>query len=106
MSTSLPRGNVAKIFVVNVSVDLSNNPTITTAETDVTVNGVLPGDLVVVNKPSHQTGITIGNARVKSANTISIQTVNPTAGAINPTAETYTMLIVRPEGPVGSVFNA
>jgi hypothetical protein len=97
MSTGIIGGNIVAMGVFQVSVDIASTATITTTETDVTVPGVRPGDFVFVNKPSHSTGLGIANARVKAADTVSIQAVNPTAGTINPAAETYIILWVRPE---------
>lgn len=107
MSTSLLRGNILKVFAVQVTFDPAAVATITTAEQDITVAGVLAGDIVLaVNKPSLTAGVGICNARVKSADTVSVQFVNPTAGSVNPASETYTIVIGRPEQPLGSVFKA
>lgn len=98
MTTTVTRGNVARIFVLGITYDPANiTGTATTTEQDITVTGVKVGDLAFVNKPSHNTGVTIGNVRVKAADTVSIQWVNPTAGAVNPGSELYSILIVRPE---------
>lgn len=100
MSTRIPRGNINALFLVGVTYDPANiSGTATTTEQDITVSGVKVGDLAFVSKPSHNTGVTIGNVRVKAADTVSIQWVNPTAGAVNPGSETYSILIVRPETP-------
>lgn len=107
MSTKIPRGNLNNIFAVTVTFDPAAVATITTAEQDVTVPGVLAGDIVLsVNKPSLTTGVGIVNARVKSANTVSLQYVNPTAGSVNPVSEAYTFVIARPEQTPPSIFNA
>jgi hypothetical protein len=47
------------------------------------------GDSIDINKASHQAGLSIGNVRVSAANTLAIQYVNTTAGAITPTSEQY-----------------
>lgn len=103
MSAGIQSGNIIAMGVLQVSVDIANTPTITTAETDVTVPGIKVGDFVFVNKPSHSTGLGIVNARVKSDGVISIQTLNPTVAAINPSAETFTILWVRPETVTSAV---
>jgi hypothetical protein len=106
MSTSIPRGNLLKLFAVQVTFDPAAVATITTAEQNVTVTGVKVGDIVIaVNKPTLTAGVGIVNARVSAADTVSVQFVNPTAGSVNPASETYTFVIARPE-PMGSVFNA
>lgn len=97
MSAGIQFGNARLVGVFQVSIDIANTPTITTAETTVTIPGLRVNDFVAVNKPSHSTGLGIANARVSAADTLIITTVNPTAGGINPSAETYTVLVVRPE---------
>ncbi len=106
MSTSIPRGNLLKVYAVQVSIDVTSKAAATSAEQDVTVNGVKAGDIVLsVNKPSLSAGLGVANARVKSDNTVSLTFMNATAAAIDPAAETYTIVLARPE-PMGSVFNA
>lgn len=106
MSTTIPRGNLLKVYAVQVSIDVTSKSAATSAEQDITVTGVEVGDIVLaINKPSLNAGLGVVNARVKSANTIAITYMNATAGAIDPAAETYTLVIGRPE-PMGSVFNA
>lgn len=61
----------------------------TTAEQTFNVPGLLVGDSLDVNKASHQVGLSIGNVRVSATDTLAIQFVNTTAGAIVPTSETY-----------------
>ncbi len=80
-------------FVLDTNITVTN----TTQEVDVTVNGVLVGDWVFVNKPSHSTGIGILNVRVKSANTVSITYGNLTGSGVDPASETYSLLIIRPD---------
>lgn len=100
MTTQIPRGNILKMFAVAITYDPAAVATITTAEHDITVPGVQVGDIVIaVNKPTHNTGVTLGNARVKAADTVSVQWVNPTAGSVNPGSESYTIVIARPETP-------
>lgn len=98
MSTMIPLGNIFKLRAIQIVFDPASVATITTAEQDITVPGVKVGDIVVaVNKPSLTAGLGICNARVKAANTISVQFVNPTAGAVDAASETYTIVIARPE---------
>ena len=107
MSTSILRGNILKVYAVQVSIDVTSKSAATSAEQDITVTGVEVGDIIVaINKPSLNAGLGVVNARVKSANTIAITYMNATAGAVDPAAETYTIVIGRPETPLGSIFNA
>jgi hypothetical protein len=61
----------------------------TSAEQTFTVPGLQVGDSIDVNKASHQVGLSIGNVRVSAANTLAIQFVNTTGGAIVPATEQY-----------------
>lgn len=97
MSVGITLGNVKAMGVFQISINLGNTATITTAVHSVSVPGLKVGDFVFVNKPSHSTGLGIANARVSAADTLEITTVNPTAGGIDPAAETYTILWIRPE---------
>lgn len=54
---------------------------------------------VVVNKPSHTQGITLGGARISAANTLSLTFENITSAAIVPPAEVYTIGAFQAVGP-------
>lgn len=82
--------------IVSLAVTPAAVATITTAEQDFTLAGVAVGDFVSVATTAAQTaGVAISGARVKSANTISITYVNPTAASKTPAADTYLVQIVR-----------
>ena len=69
----------------------------TCAEQLFTVTGVKVGDMVSVNKPTSQAGLAIGGCRASAANQIGITFINPTAGAIVPTAaEVYKVEVYTP----------
>ena len=62
----------------------------TISEQYFTVLGVSPGQQIIVNKPTAQTGLIITNARASAANQVAIQFSNLTTGTITPTAaQTY-----------------
>lgn len=67
----------------------------TATEQNVTVPGVSVGDIVLmVWKGTSQAGLALGNSKVTAANTVAVPFINPTAGAILPTAsDTYTFVI-------------
>lgn len=94
-SSDIARGNVGNIFLLQAALTPTQVNTVTAPEQTFTVNGLIVGDLVFVNKPSAQAGLGIAGARVTAANTLGITYVNPTAGNITPTAETYIILVVR-----------
>ncbi len=96
-------GNVVLVAAVDVSYDANVTATNTTQESTVTVPGVLPGDFVMVNKPSHSAGIGIVNARVSAADTVAITFGNFTGAGVNPAAETYLFCVIRPDTVRGAV---
>lgn len=68
----------------------------TTSEQTFTVTGLATTDVIIsVNKPTHQAGLGIVNARVSAVDTIAITYMNTTGGGITPTSETYEIVVVR-----------
>lgn len=67
----------------------------TTAEQTFTVTGLETDAAVIVSKPAHTTGLSVGNARVSAQNTLALTFANVTAGAIDPPEETYKVLAIR-----------
>jgi hypothetical protein len=92
-------GNAQLLMLLQAALTPSIVNTITAPEQTFTVRGLLVGDIVFVNKPSAQAGLGIAGARVTAADTLGITFVNPTAGNITPTAETYIILVIRRENP-------
>jgi hypothetical protein len=70
----------------------------TTSEQSLTVLGVRSGDMVTVNKPTHQAGLGVVGARVNAADTVALTFMNNTGSGITPTAETYNVHVFRSEG--------
>ena len=99
MSVGVIFGNVRGLYAVKVTFNPASVASATSAEQDVTVTGVGANDVVVaVNKPSATAGVGVVNARVKSANTVSLTFMNATAGAVDPASESYTLILARVEG--------
>ena len=69
----------------------------TCAEQLFTVTGVASGDVVVVNKPTAQSGLSVPSGRATSAgNQVGITFCNNTASSITPTAsETYSFSVLQ-----------
>lgn len=105
-TSDVPLGNVSNVFFLQAALTPTIVNTVTAPEQTFTVNGLLTTDLVIVNKPSAQAGLGIAGARVTAANTLGITYVNPTAGNITPTAETYLIFVIRRENPSGSLPTA
>ena len=67
----------------------------TTAEQTFTVTGLETDAAVIVSKPAHTTGLSVGNARVSAQNTLALTFANVTGSAIDPPEETYKVLAIR-----------
>ena len=97
MSSTLARGNVG--FEAVLQVPLTPPATMTgnsTSELTYTIPGVVVGDFLEINKPSHTTGLSIGNIRASAANQIAIQWVNSLTTTIsNPPNELYLIAVTR-----------
>lgn len=100
MSEGILGGNIRALGLVQVTFDPASIATVTTAEQTMTVPGVKLGDFVFVSKPTATAGFGVVNARVSAADTIAITAVNPTAGAVNPGSETWTVMWARPSGSI------
>ena len=94
-------GNIPKQSVISVTLSPAAVSANTTAEQTFTVNGLLPGDMAVVTKPTAQAGLGVVGSRVSAANTLAITFSNNTGGSITPTAnEVYLVLVSRPDRTV------
>ena len=80
---------VSTLFIIRQTLTPAAVGANTSAEQTFTVPGLQVGDYIDINKASHQVGLSLGNVRVSAANTLAIQYVNTTAGAITPTSEQY-----------------
>lgn len=99
-ASDIATGNLANILMLQATLTPGILGAATTGEQTFTVNGLLPTDVVIVQKPTAQAGIGIAGARVTAANTLGINFINPTAGTPTPTAgETYLILVFRQENP-------
>lgn len=95
--------NIAEMGVVEVTYNPASQATIDTDEDTVELLGARVGDLVFVNKPTHTDGVALTDARITSADTLSLTWVNPTAGAVDPASETYLVLWVRPDSTKNAI---
>lgn len=96
MATSIPRGNVARTYLLAVALTPASVANAVSAEQTFTVPGLLLEDAVYINKPTTQAGLVIGGVRVSAANTLAINFGNLTAATITPTAgEVYTVRVDR-----------
>lgn len=91
-------GNMSNEWILLITPGLTTSITANSSvEVAITIAGLLPFDFIEVNKLSHVAGISIGNARVSAANTLSMQIVNSTAGAVSLlTGDQYLVSVERP----------
>jgi hypothetical protein len=96
-STTIARGNVQMEVLLQITVTPpATLAASTTTESTYSVPGVMVGDFIEINKPSHTTGLSIGNVRVASNNNIAIQWVNSTTSTItNAPNEQYLIVVSR-----------
>ena len=91
-------GNASHEWVLLITPGLTTSITANTSvEVTTTVTGLLPYDLIEINKLNHVAGLSVGNVRVSAANTLAIQFVNSTGGAIAlQSTDTYLVAVTRP----------
>lgn len=99
MSTTIPRGNVARMFCLSGSLNPGAVGAATSAEQNVPVVGVRVGDFVIAEKPTLDTGLMVGSCRVNATDNIKVNLMNATAGSINAPDEVWRFLVFRPENP-------
>lgn len=95
MDTRMYPGGVT---IAEVTVDLADTGANTTADTAVTVPGIVNGKSAVVfmNQSEALTaGLAVGGVRVTADNQITIRTINTTAAAINQAASTWVIGITK-----------
>ena len=101
-STTIARGNVQTEIILQVAILPPTVGANTSVETSYPLPNAMPGDFIEINKPSHTTGLSIGNVRVASAGVMAIQFVNNTASPIVGTLESYLLVVSRFDGAPGT----
>lgn len=90
--------------VASFTLDVGSVAANTSEEDTVTVNGLDTDMFVMVNKPSLEAGLAVGNVRVSAANTLAITFINSTGSAIDPASETYKLFWWKPnQTTVGAI---
>ena len=84
-----------KVTIYTQSLNVASVASAATSEQTFTVTGLTTADTVIVNKPSHNSGLGLVNARVSAADTLALTFMNVSGGAIDPGAETYTIIAIR-----------
>lgn len=98
--SDIPLGNIQLFMLLQATLTPASVGAATTAQQTFTVNGLIVGDVVLVQKPTAQAGLGIAGANVTANNTLGITFDNPTAAPIVPTAgEIYVITVIRRENP-------
>ena len=103
MATTIARGNIILEELLLVTLTPNNGtaiPANSSVENTYSIQGVQIGDFVEINKPTHTSGLCIGNVRVSAVNQIAIMWCNVTTGSVTGIAEAYALAISRCEYPV------
>lgn len=100
-STTVTRGNSHETFYIQPSLTPVAVAANTTAAQTFSLPGLQTTDIVLVvgYNGSQTAGIVVAEADCLTANVLSIQFGNNTAGSVTPAAGVYTIQIVRLEGP-------
>lgn len=98
MSAGIIAGNCFSVSIIAQTITAASVSANTTSEQDFTVPGLIVGDAVLVNPPGLTTGVVLTGARVKAANTLSLQYQNTTAGGVVPLTGTHTITVFRLDG--------
>lgn len=97
-TVQMPTGNLWKVgsFLLTLS-PASVAPNTSAEQTFASTGiGLITTDMIVLNKPTTQAGLVIGNVRVSAADTLAIEFGNLTAATITPTAsQVYTVGVFR-----------
>ena len=99
MSSTIPRGNIFRVFALSGSLNPGSVGAATSEEQNVPVVGVRVGDFVIAEKPTLNTGLMVGSCRVSATDNIKVNLMNATAGPINAGDEVWRFLVFRPENP-------
>jgi hypothetical protein len=97
-TVQMPTGNLWKVGSFQLTLSPTSVAPNTSAEQTFASTGIglLTTDLIVINKPTVQAGLVIGNVRVSATDTLAIEFGNLTAATITPTAsQAYTVGVFR-----------
>jgi len=84
-----------KVQTFSESLDVANVGAGSESVQNFTITGLTTSDVVIVNKPSNNSGLDMSQAWVSAADTLTIKFRNVSGGAINPSAETYRIIAIR-----------
>lgn len=86
---------ITQMRVYSQTITPASVATATVAEQTFTVTGLTTADKIVVNPGVISNAVGVAGFRVSAADTLAVRFVNPTAGALTPTAGTWTIIAFR-----------
>lgn len=86
---------ITKLSVYSATITAASVAAATVAEQTFTVAGLAVGDAVIVNPAAISNAVGIAGARASAADTLAVRFVNPTAGALTPTAGDWAIIAIR-----------
>lgn len=97
--TTIGRGNILYDYLCQPNITWAAVNANTTAEQNITIKGLIAGDYVDLysQNAAQTTGLTIVNIRCSANDTLTVQWVNSTAGALTPVAGVYLCNVSRAE---------
>lgn len=97
MGAEIVRGNLR--FVAAVSLAYQPQPVAAQSDSNEVVNlpGVLPGDIIIAQKPTFTQGFGCVNAQVSAPDTLQLYFENPTLSQSAPPLENWIFIVMRPE---------
>jgi len=98
-TVQMPVGNIWKIGQFRINLTPASVATIASAAQNFAATGIglLPTDTVIVTPTGFTAGVGVGGAAVFVNDQLTIQFVNPTAGALTPYAGPYIVTVLRPQ---------
>jgi hypothetical protein len=85
---------ITKLLSGSASLNFPSIAAVSQADLTITVTGAAVGNQVVLALPAAPTAGIVFNAFVSAANTVTIRASNITAGAIDPAAATYGVIVM------------
>jgi hypothetical protein len=86
---------ITNIKVYSQTITPASVAAATVAEQTFTVTGLTTADKVIVNPAAISNATGLAGFRVSAADTLAVRFVNPTAGALTPTAGTWSIIALR-----------
>jgi hypothetical protein len=88
-------GRIVDVLYAKATIDFGSIAANLAADLDVTINGARPNDICLVGPPGSPDAEITFTAFVESNNTVTVRAANNSAGAVNPAAGTYRIMVYK-----------